>query len=180
MRPLTGLARKGTPRLFETQDSQARWPVAGQGVVAQLRAHPGRIALVVGENSDVTEALGAFADLLGVVPVHVSREFAHDLPETAADIITRLSSRPVLVELDILFWKPWLPLDPIRILHQIARRGTPVIAAWPGKIGGTQMTYSEPGRVDYYSSSLPEGVVLRSRSRRYPDEVPYKAEWISG
>lgn len=175
----TSVAAEGMSRLFGTRESHSRWPDDGERLVALLRANPGRIALVSGVDADVQQLVSAFSDVLGADAMSVSRVFSERLPQTPDAVNAALLGRPLLADLDILFWKPWLSLDPVRILEQQARR-SPVVAVWPGMVIGGTATYSAPGRSDYYTSRLADAVVLRARARRYPDEVPYTTEWISG
>jgi hypothetical protein len=88
-----------------------------------------------------------------------------------------LDASRYLVDLDVLFWRPWLQLDPLLLLRSLARSASRV-AAWPGEIEGGTALYSERGRQDYFSAVVRDIVILRSRPVYYPDEPPFEIERI--
>jgi hypothetical protein len=152
------------------------WPAAGEELLRELATSPGRLALVVDGSSGSTMA--SFGQLLNLRPLSVGRKVtADDPPQNADAVVSLMSSAKLLVDLDVLFWQPWLRLDPIAVLRTIARRG-PIVTQWPGAVSGRTLTYSMPGRRDYYRTTLEDAVVLRPRDRLYPDEVPYTVERI--
>jgi hypothetical protein len=154
---------------------EGAWPAAGQALLQELAKSPGRLALTVDDSSGSTVA--AFAELLGLGPVSVGRTVTRgDLPATTDALVAMLSGAQLLVDLDVLFWQPWLRLDPIAVLRTIVRRGGPVVSEWPGTAIGRTVTYSMPGRRDYYRATLEDAVILRPRDRVYPDELPYTLE----
>lgn len=153
------------------------WPAAGEALLSELAASPGRLALTVGNSSEST--IAAFAQLLGCEPVSVGRSVtAGDPPATVDALLATLSGAQLLVDLEVLFWQPWLRLNPISLLRTIARRGMPIVSQWPGTAAGRTVAYSMPGRRDYYSATLDDAVLLRHLDRIFPDEVPYTVERI--
>lgn len=160
-----------------SNSSNGAWPALGEALLRELAVSPGRLALTVGNSSRST--IAAFAELLGCSPVSVGRTVtAGDPPQTVAALLSTLSGAQLLVDLEVLFWQPWLRLDPVSILRTIARRGMPLVSQWPGTAVGRTVTYSVPGRRDYYRASLEDAVLLRPRDRMFPDEVPYTVERI--
>jgi hypothetical protein len=86
-----------------------------------------------------------------------------------------LAKAEFLVDLEVLFSSE-LKTDPLRLLASLAK-AHPIVAVWPGEIGGGRVRYSEAGRADYYESQLPDGaIVLRATSATFPDELPYDLE----
>ena len=56
----------------------------------------------------------------------------------------------ILNRLDILF-EPTLQLKPFAILERLSRNKS-IIVCWPGKYDGENLSYSETGRKDYFST----------------------------
>jgi hypothetical protein len=50
---------------------------------------------------------------------------------------------------------------------------------WPGEIVDRRARYSAPGHPDHYDQRLADVVVLRPRTTRFPDEVPYEIERVT-
>lgn len=153
------------------------WPAVGEALVRELAASPGRLALTVGNSSEST--IAAFAQLMGCEPVSVGRKVTGgDPPPTVDALLATLSGAQLLVDLEVLFWQPWLRLNPVSLLRTLARRGMPIVSQWPGTAVGRTVGYSTPGRRDYYSAMLEDAVLLRHRDRVFPDEAPYTVERI--
>jgi hypothetical protein len=145
-------------------------------MLGELRTYPGRLGLIV-ENDAVSATVRAFADLLGSAPVNVSRAIVQEpVPSTAQEVVERVGAARVLVALDVLFWLPWLHVDPLRLLRSLSRQHPPVLAVWPGTISGAQVSYSAAGRRDFYTATLEDALVLRPKRVAYPDEIPYELE----
>jgi hypothetical protein len=141
----------------------------------ELRVHPGRFALVVGDCADATVA--AIAAAIGQPVIDVSRHLTveHEDGWQSPDEI--LSRHAVLRHIEVLF-SPEVPADPLRLLTMLARRG-PVIASWPGTIEDGRALFSRPGRHDHFDQPLPSSaLVLRAIPTTFPDEVPYEVERV--
>jgi hypothetical protein len=152
------------------------WPSAGERVLDELRTYPGRLGLISNDDA-ASAATRAFALLLGSEPLNVSRAIVQEsIPSTPEEVAQRVATGRVLIALDVLFWRPWLHLDPLRLLRSLSRNCPPVLAVWPGAILGSQITYSATGRRDFYEATLEDALVLRPRAVTYPDEVPYELE----
>ena len=152
------------------------WPACGRELMAELSHAPGRLALVA-EDSDGT----LLAAMAGLRQSDVFRAgvglLEHDPPKTGDEVIERLMTvAPVIADLDLFFWKPWLPLDPIALLRVVSRRRPGAIFAWPGSVAAGLATYSRPGRRDWFEAPLTDAVVLRPLQTRFPDEPPYRIE----
>jgi hypothetical protein len=152
------------------------WPETGDLLLSELAKAPGRLALAVDDPEGVV--LGAFAARLSVSIYHAGRSLLDGEPPTSDQhVISRLvTADPVIDDLDLLFWRPWLNLDPIGVLRTVARRRPGVLFAWPGTIERDQLAYSTPGRRDWYETKLTDAVVLRPIPTVFPDEAPYTAE----
>lgn len=151
------------------------WPECGEVLLGELRRAPGRLALVVDDDDNAVAR--AFAQLQRCTVHRAGLSLSADPPRTAAEVIDRLAgSGPVIVDLDLLFWKPWLTLDPLGVLRAVSRRRPATLFQWPGSITDGHATYSTRGRRDWYEASLSDAVVLRPAGVRFPDEVPYRIE----
>ena len=155
------------------------WPTCAFQMCAELRRNPGRIGLVV--DDPLGKLMGAFADVLDV---SVSRADACLLtPYAAGDpgqVITRLVTLGNLItDLDVLFWKPWLSLDPLGIIRQVSRRRPGILFSWPGTVHDGHASYSAPGRRDFFEAPITDALVLRPRVATFPDEPPYQIERIA-
>lgn len=155
------------------------WPDAGVELIRELRAHRGRLCLIQ-RNENVSPVRITLASLLCCEPYRVGLELTEtDSPLSADDVRDHLLGQRLLVDLDVLFWQPWLALDPLALVRELARRDPPVIAEWPGDLSGARATYSEVGRLDHFQGALEDAVVLRPRVTVFPDEIPYKLErWL--
>lgn len=153
------------------------WPEAGVILVRELREHPGRLALApVGHG--LGDGLEAIAALLETAVTSVGLTLTTgQQPSGVEEIESRLAGGSVLTDLDILFWHQLIEIDVLRLLIGLARR-RPIVAVWPGRIYEGRVTYSLPGRRDYYEAGLTDTVVLRPRPRRFPDQAPFVMEHI--
>jgi hypothetical protein len=152
-----------------------RWPGCGEALLTELRHAPGRLALIVDDGDSPVGR--AFAELQDGAVHHAGSSLSADPPETPTEVIDRLVvAGPVIVDLDLLFWKPWLALDPIGVFRAVSRRRPAILFQWPGTIAGAHATYSHPGRPDWFEAILSDAVVLRPASALFPDEPPYRIE----
>lgn len=144
--------------------------------MAELARAPGRLALVVDDTaSKVVDAFAAFQDL--VTYRAGAKLLSPEPPVNADEVVSRLAAAgPVVADLDILFWRPWLALDPLGVLRAVSRRRPATLFAWPGTITSTRAIYSSPGRRDWFEATLSDVVVLRAVSTLFPDEPPYRIE----
>lgn len=155
----------------------AAWPETGRSLAAELRRHPGRLALALA-GPDLDEGIRALASVFGGPVTRVGAVMTRgSSPQSEDDVRSRLSEASVLTDLEILFWKPLLDLDVLRLLTRLARE-RPMVAVWPGRIDGRRASYSSPGRQDYFEGQLSDVVVLRPRRRRFPDQAPFELERI--
>lgn len=156
----------------------ATWPAAGLQLLAELAAARGRYVLVeaVADAADhLCERLAIGLDLQ-IVRLGAALSGAEQ-PPTAGDVEAACGSATILSDLDVLLW-PALGVPALPFLATRARR-RPVIAVWPGVITGGRARYSSPGRPDHHDARLSDVVVLRPRTTRFPDEVPYQIERIA-
>lgn len=145
-------------------------------MLAELKRAPGRLALVADDaNGQVTTA---FAEMLGVAAHRAGTGLLGSTLPTAPDqVVDRLAAAgPVIVDLDLLFWRPWLELDPLGVLRAISRRRPGTLFDWPGTISGDRASYSAPGRRDFFEATLTDAVILRPQPTGFPDEPPYRIE----
>lgn len=150
------------------------WPDAGYELVRELETHRGRLALVE-QTPETGRVVSAFSELLGS-PVNVGLVVTEEPLVTADEVVDRLVGAPLLVALDVLFWRPWLPLDPLKVLRRLARQRPPIVAVWPGSLTGHSLAYSASGRPDFFEAELEDVVVLRPIAVTFPDQVPYEEE----
>jgi len=152
------------------------WPGCGDQLLVELKRVPGRLALVADDpHGQVTTA---FAGRLGV-PLHRAGAglLSPSPPRHPDQVVDRLAAAgPVVADLDLLFWKPWLALDPLGVLRAVSRRRPGTLFDWPGTISGDRATYSAPGRRDFFEATLTDAVVLRPQPTNFPDEPPYRIE----
>ena len=152
-----------------------RWPECGESLLSELRRVPGRLALIVDDRD--SSVARAFSQLQAVTVHHAGASLSAGPPKTPAEVIDRLAAAgPVVADLDLLFWKPWLALDPLGVLRAVCRRRPAILFQWPGTVSGTHATYSTPGRRDWYEATLSDAVVLRPSVALFPDESPYCIE----
>ena len=155
----------------------AAWPAAGRQLLAELAAARGRYVLV-----DAADAADHLCERLAIgLDLQIVRLGAAlsgaEQPPTAGDVEAACGSATILSDLDLLLW-PALGVPALPFLATRARR-RPVIAVWPGVITRSRARYSSPGRPDHHDARLNDVVVLRPRTTRVPDEVPYEIERIT-
>lgn len=173
---MTALTTYGRPSMAA---SDSDWPAAGHTLVAELRAHRSRVAVLTGTQADTDVAAARLAAAVGVEPTSLGGALA-DLPAppTPADIERIAAAASVLVDLDVVF-APELDVDPIGLLHRLRRQHALLVAVWPGTVIGRRAVYSRPGRPDHTDGALTDAVVLRARPVRFEDEVPFTVERIA-
>jgi hypothetical protein len=156
--------------------TQGLWPAVGKALIREFGSVTGRCGLVVGASKRaVTQQL---AQLDGTVAVSVGQALTSGAEPTSPEQVRGiLEASRYLIDLDVLFWRPWLHLDPMLLLRSLARSASRV-AAWPGEIEAGTAYYSEPGRRDYFAITVRDIVILRSRPTYYPDEPPFEIERI--
>ncbi len=152
------------------------WPACGRELIAELQRAPGRLGLVVGDSEGTI-----LAALAGLAHSAVFRAgiglLEQDPPVTADEVVERLTSAGAMIaDLDLLFWGPWLSLDPLALLRGVSRRHPGTVFAWPGSVTHGMATYSRPGRRDWLETALSDAVVLRPYPTMFPDEPPYRIE----
>ncbi|MHB8290761.1 MAG: hypothetical protein ACYDEY_16370 [Acidimicrobiales bacterium] len=120
----------------------------------------------------------AFAEGLGASVHRAGAGLLSPSPPTHPDqVVDRLAAAgPVIADLNLLFWKPWLALDPLGVLRAVSRRRPGTLFDWPGAISGDRATYSTPGRRDFFEATLTDAVVLRPQPTNFPDDLPYRIE----
>ncbi len=155
------------------------WPNAGVELIRELRAHRGRLCFIQ-RNENTYPVTTMFARLLCCEPFRVGLALTETEPPLSAGAVRdRLLGQRLLVDLDVLFWQPWLALEPLALVRELAHRDPPMIVEWPGDLSDAFATYSEVGRLDRFQSVLEDAVVLRPRVALFPDEIPYKLErWL--
>jgi hypothetical protein len=157
---------------------EATWPEAGQQLLDELKVGRGRLALIAAETPSADRLLDRLCTDLDLQVARIGAVLATlDHPPTASDVEALCVSATLLTDLDVLLW-PALGIPLLPLLTGIARRQA-VIAVWPGVIAYGRACYSTPGRPDYHDSRLTDVVVLRPRTTRFPDEVPYEIERIA-
>lgn len=153
------------------------WPEEGRALLAELGTSPDRIALAVGgpDAETVTEcAKIADAELVSVADRLLR---SGSPPKSADEVLQRLAGARFLTDLDVLFWRTWLPLRPVAIVRRLGRvSGHGIVAHWPGTVIDCVARYSEPGRRDWFEERLTDAIVLHHKARMFPDEMPYVIE----
>jgi hypothetical protein len=154
------------------------WPRAGFAILDELGAARGRVALIAAATPADADVLveRLRTDLcLGVVRLG-SALADRSQPPPVHDVESACGEATVITDLDTLLW-PEMAVAALQLLSVRARR-RPTIAVWPGYIYGGRAIYSTPGRPDHHDAPLRDSVVLRPRSARFPDEVPFTIERI--
>lgn len=159
-------------------DLHEEWPRAGHALLAELAAARGRVALVVASTPLAADGLvERLRDDLNLTVVPLGKALAELAePPTAEEISEACGNATVITDIDLLFW----PASPTRALPFLTARARrlPTIAVWPGEIAGGRATYSAIGRPDHSDVALGDVIILRSRTTRFPDEVPFRTERI--
>ena len=148
-------------------------------MLGELAVGRGRYALITASSQDESDALiERISSDLSLQVARIGSLFADgECPPTVEQIAAVCVDAAILADLDLLFW-PDLRLDPLAFVADRSRRSL-TIAAWPGAVSGGRATYSAPGRPDYYDGRLGDCLLLKPRTRRYPDEVPFVIERIA-
>jgi hypothetical protein len=151
------------------------WPESAYALLEELRAWPGRLALVVDEGAQSVAERIALA--WETQPLPVGRLLTTSAEQPSLDQIReQVADGEVFIDLEILF-SPELQLDVLGLFRRLAR-SRPRIYAWPGRIEGAHASFSALSRRDRYEGALSDAIVLRARPARFPDEVPYEIERI--
>ena len=155
-----------------------RWPDMCGGVIAELRRHPGRFALIE-TNAYTADAAGHLAAVVDQQPLGSAPPSprASDAVNEQA-VVDLLAPSLVLTDIDSLFWRPRFGLDVLRLIRVIARRGPGAVSVWPGVISGGEAQYSEPGRVDHYRQVLSDALVLTPLETTFDDDPPFDVKRI--
>ena len=166
--------------------SQAGSPLSGPGEVTQslvdslreeLTRAPGRLCLVVGEPAPSRQLVETFAKGDGVEALSIGRLVTvSENQNPFEDLQGLVGDAGFLVDLDILFW-PEARSNALQLLRSLSRTA-PRIAQWPGNLIGKRLTYSEPGRRDFFDATIDDAVIVRPIVVRFPDEIPYQVERI--
>ena len=143
----------------------------------ELTRAPGRLCLVVGEQAASRRLVQSLAEGEGAEALSVGRLLtASESADQFEDLQALIGERSFLIDLDILFW-PEARSNPLQLLRALSRKA-PRFAQWPGALVGRRLTYSEPGRKDFFDAPIADAVIVRPREVRFPDEVPYEIERI--
>lgn len=154
------------------------WPTAGFGLLDELEAARGRVALIAAASlADADGLVDRLQADLGLGVVRLGRALAErPQPPSVTEVESACGDATVITDVDVLFWTD-INIAPLQLLAARARR-RPTIAVWPGHISGVRASYSDPGRPDHHDIPLDDVVVLRPRSTRFPDEMPFTIERI--
>lgn len=95
-------------------------------------------------------------------------------PEQVLDAIKPRASSVLLVDIEVLF-SPELGLDVMAFIRHLSH-GRALIVEWPGGLSSGRLTYSRPGRRDYFDQPVRDLVVLRPTESVFPDEAPFRLE----
>lgn len=68
-----------------------------------------------------------------------------------------------------------LQIDVLALLRQLAKRRA-LFVRWPGNVSVGRVTYSQPGRADYFDHLANDLIIMRATQSVFPDEVPYELE----
>jgi hypothetical protein len=162
----------------DVADDPERWPDGGHVLLAELAVARGCVALIAAEKPAAAEGLvDRLRDDLDLTIVSLGRAFADRTePPMADDIAGACANATVITDIDLLFW----PSSPTRALPFLMARALrhPTIAVWPGQIVGDRATYSALGRPDHHDAAVRDVIILRPRTTRFPDEVPFSTERI--
>lgn len=143
----------------------------------ELRSTRDRYALIVGDARSSDALVDRMAANLDLATVRLGSALAGlDHPPTRREVDEACGDATVLADVDVLLW-PDLGLPVLPFLAGRARR-LPTIAVWPGRVRDHRALYSTPGRPDHHDERLGDVVVLRPRTTRFPDEVPFDIERI--
>lgn len=154
------------------------WPGAGRVLLDELERSRDRFALIADGPPGADVLVERLTSDLDQKAVSVGATTAASAtPPPLVDLESAVGDASILFDLDLLLW-PELGLPILPFLAKLARR-RPLIAVWPGHISNDRARYSVAGRPDHADKQLSDVVVLRPRSTRFPDEVPYAIERIT-
>lgn len=151
-----------------------RWPSQWRQVMDELAGGTGTFAAVDTEASATAETLERLAEVLPEVVSVGQHLTAGDQPGDVDRLMGSLREPTLLLDLDVLF-TPHLKLNVLTLLHRTAQ-WVPLVVAWPGRVGGSRLTYSAPGRTDHQEGAAQGVLILRPIAAHFPDEVPYVLE----
>jgi hypothetical protein len=176
--------RHVSPRLYSSYAplnmgwEELTWPDAAGGLVAELSAAKGRVALIVGEPDGVDDLVRGFASDTELPCVRLGIALAGlTAPPSSAELEAAVERAQLLRDIELVFW-PDLGVSPLAFLRRVSRR-RPLVSVWPGHIGHGRAWYSDVGRPDHFDEPLRDAVVLRPRGTSFPDELPFDVERIA-
>jgi len=88
------------------------------------------------------------------------RQRALRAAECMGNIVRECDNPLVLLDNLELLFDPALQLNPLKLLHGLARNQT-LVAAWNGKIKDGNLVYAEPGHLEYQSYSSTDLIVVK-------------------
>jgi hypothetical protein len=152
------------------------WPTAGFALLDELEEARGRVVLIAAASlADSDSLVDRLRTDLGLGVSRLGLALADRVrPPSIAEVESACGDATLIADLDVLL-SPQMHMAPLQLLAARARH-RPTIAVWPGFISGARATYSVPGRPDHYDIPLRDAIVLRPRSTRFPDEVPFTIE----
>jgi hypothetical protein len=156
-------------------DGEYVWANSRRAEIEML-LRPGALSLIVGERSASTTLLRDFAEILGTPAASATLVLTE--PTTAgslAEVERRMSGVRLAYDLEMLLWRPWHNIAPVRLLWKLARY-TGRVAVWPGEAKHGRLRFSAPGRQDYVDADARGVTIIRVQQTRFPDEVPYVFE----
>lgn len=152
------------------------WPTVVRELLGELTGKPGRFALML-DGPHAQSVMARIGQHMGEEVERVGKILTQDFTAPAPSSVSALiGGARLLVDCEILF-APQLKLNPLQLFRTLARR-VPRIILWPGQRDNRRMTFSQPGREDYFEDQLADAVVLRAIETSFPDEVPYQLERI--
>ena len=148
-----------------------------RGIAEELESHPGRLALLVGEPTQLETLIQLFNSVLGwnVCDVGMHYTSGDRVPTDAA--LREPPPGRILRDIEILFW-PSLRVDPLK-WARLMTKDVPRLVVWPGTVHDGRVSFSEPGRRDHFTAQLTDAIVMRPRSVRFLDEVPFEVERVN-
>lgn len=153
------------------------WALSSASMLAGLR-RPDALTLILGDRQCSCQLLRVLGQAMSVPPTSVTDVALAGTPAgSEQELLERLSGHPLLFDVEVLCWAPWLRLDPVRLLRQHARRQG-VVAVWPGQVRGRTVTFSAPGRRDYVNVAMSGFSAMQPVPARFPDQVPFTIERV--
>lgn len=161
--------RRGSSRLVV-----AGWPNAWKDLDRELQAGRGRPALIERTAPGGETLIDALGAVIGRTVSIGNVIAAESTREQVQEQLDQLMGPVLLRDMEVLF-TPGLSLNVLAQMRRVARHGS-VVVAWPGRIHAGRLTYSSPGRSDYFDVEARDIVVLRPVETFFPDEIPYTVE----